>query len=169
MMISPLMNKALNEQVTNELGASHRYLAMAYSFDHMGLKIFAQHFIRQSNEERMHAMKIAKYISDVGGQVVIGPIAAAQGDFSSAKTIVKGALDSELTVTRQINDLVALSESEKDYATNSFLKWFVDEQVEEVSSMTELLQLVTMAGDSNLFAVETRLTAAKLESEVDDD
>jgi ferritin len=163
MMISGKMNKALNEQVTNELGASHRYLAMAYSFDHMGLRIFAQHFIKQSDEERMHAMKIAKYISDVGGEVVIGPIAPTKGTFNSAKAIVKAALESELTVTGQINDLVALSEKEKDYATNSFLRWFVDEQVEEVSSMTELLQLITMAGDSNLFAVETRLAAAKLE------
>ena len=167
-MISSKMNKALNEQVTNELGASHRYLDMAYSFDHMGLKIFSQRFIKQSDEERMHAMKIAKYICDVGGEVVIGKIASSDGKYSNAKAIVKAALDSELTVTKQINDLVAMSEKEKDYATNSFLKWFVDEQVEEVSSMTELLQLVTMAGEHNLFAVETRLATAKGEDGDDD-
>ena len=168
MMISAKMTKALNEQVTNELGASHKYLTMAYSFDHMGLKIFAQRFIQQSDEERMHAMKIAKFICDVGGEVAIGSMGSLKGNYSSAKAIVKAALDSELTVTKQINDLVALSEKEKDYATNSFLKWFVDEQVEEVSSMTELLQLITMAGEQNLFAVETRLAAAKPEDGDDD-
>jgi ferritin len=73
---------------------------------------------------------------------------------------VKAALDSEMTVTQQINDLVALAEKENDYATRSFLKWFVDEQVEEVATMTELLQWVTMAGEANLFALENRLAQA---------
>jgi len=76
------------------------------------------------------------------------------------REIVKAAVDSEITVTRQINDLMAKSEKEQDYTTRSFLKWFVDEQVEEVSSMTELLQLVTRAGESNLLYVEARLAAA---------
>ena len=80
MMISAKMTKALNEQVTNELGASHKYLTMAYSFDHMGLKIFAQRFIQQSDEERMHAMKIAKYICDVGMVPVVGW--GVPGDYS---------------------------------------------------------------------------------------
>lgn len=160
MLISAKMSKALNGQIANELGASHKYLAMAYRFEAMGLKIFARHFQKQSQEEREHALKIAKYILDVGGEVDLEGTDKPKGDYSSAKAIVKAALDSEMTVTRQINDLVAMAKKENDYATDNFLQWYVEEQVEEVSSMTELLQLVTMAGEANLLALENRLAAA---------
>lgn len=157
MMISKVMNASLNKQIANELGASHKYLAMAYCFDDMGLKVFAKRFGQQADEERGHALKIARFIQDVGGRVVFEALDKPKGDYKSAKEIVQAALDSELTVTKQINELVAQSEKEKDYATRSFLQWFVDEQVEEVSSMTELLKLVAMAGEQFLFQIEGRL------------
>ena len=157
MMISKSMNTALNHQIANEMAASHKYLAMAFCFEDMGLKIFAQRFMEQANEERGHALKIARYIQDVGGRVTFEGLDKPKGDYKSVKDIVQAAVDSELTVTKQINELMAQSEKEHDYATRSFLKWFVDEQVEEVSTMTELLQLVTRAGESNLLQVEARL------------
>lgn len=156
MMITAKMNDRLNLQIANELTASHKYLAMAYCFDNMGLKVFAKRFNQQALEERTHAMKIADYIHDVGGKVVFEALEKPKGDYANAKSIVKAALDSELTVTAQINEIVALSEKETDYATRSFMQWFVSEQVEEVSSMTELLQWVTLAGE-NLIPLETRL------------
>jgi len=157
MMISEKMNQALNRQVSNEFGASHTYLAMACSFHEMGLKVFAKRFFQQAEEERQHALKIMKYIEDVGGKIVLDGVAKPKGGASSALAIVEAAVEAERTVTGQINELVALAETEKDYATRSFLQWFVNEQVEEVSSMLELLQLVTMAGEKNLFYVESRL------------
>jgi ferritin len=157
MMISKKMNTALNDQIANEMTAAHKDLAMSYSFAERGLKVFARRFLQQSDEERGHALKIANYIHDVGGTVVFEGLAKPKGDHGSPKALVKAAVDSELLVTSQINDLVGLAEKEKDYATRSFLKWYVDEQVEEVSSMTELLQWVTMAGDSNILQVEARL------------
>ncbi|OWY73407.1 hypothetical protein B7486_03435 [cyanobacterium TDX16] len=160
MMISKPMNAALDKQIANEMAASHKYLAMAFCLDSMGLKIFAQRFMQQADEERGHALKIAAYIQDVGGKVTLGAMDKPKADYKTVREIVKAAVDSELTVTRQINDLMAKSEKEHDYATRSFLKWFVDEQVEEVSSMNELLQLVTRAGESNLLYVESRLAAA---------
>jgi len=153
------MCKALCGQIANELGAAHKYLAMAYSFESMGLKILAKRFMKQSDEEREHALKIAKFVHDVGGSVTLEAIDKPKGDYSSAKAIVKAALDSEMTVTGQINDLVTMAKKENDYATENFLQWFVEEQVEEVSSMTELLQLVSMAGEANLLALENRLAA----------
>lgn len=156
MMITAKMNDRLNQQIANELNASHKYLAMAYCFDGMGLKVFAQRFNQQAAEERTHALKIADYIHDVGGKVVFESLDKPKGDYANAKAIVKAALDSELTVTAQINEIVAMTEKETDYATRTFLQWFVSEQVEEVSSMTELLQWVTLAGD-NLIPLETRL------------
>lgn len=159
MMISKKMTASLNGQIANELGASYKYLAMSYCFEDMGLKVFAKRFAQQADEERGHALKIAQFIQDVGGKVTFEALDKPKGDYKTAKELVQAALDSELTVTRQINELVAQSEQEKDYASRSFLQWFVDEQVEEVASMTELLKLVTMAGEQYLFQLEGRLAA----------
>lgn len=153
-MISKTMNQKLNEQITTEFAASHAYLAMACGLEQMSLKILAKWFHAQHNEEREHAMKIVNYVKEVGGKVTLDAIVKPEGDYNNVEEIVKAALASELKVTDSINDLVALADSEKDYATRSFLNWFVDEQVEEVSKMTELLNLVQLAGD-NLLAVES--------------
>lgn len=156
-MISAAMASKLSEQVTNELHASHAYLAMSWAFENMGLKIMAARFMQQSDEERGHALKIGKYVHDVGGQAKLESIPKPSGDFSSTEKIVQAALDSELRVTQQINELAALAQSENDFATRSFLQWFLNEQVEEVASMTELLQLVRMAGEQNMLLVESRV------------
>lgn len=146
-LISTNMNDALNTQIDNELGASHNYLAMAAAFDDMGLKILAARFLEQSAEEREHATKIYKYVLETGGRVRLGKLAEPKADYKDAKEILKTALESELTVTRQINELVSLAEKESDYAARSFLQWFVDEQVEEVSSMRDLVQVADLARD----------------------
>lgn len=156
MMISAAMNAKLNEQITAEFSAAHCYLAMSTVFDAMGLKILGKKFRGQDDEERRHAMKIVAFIQEVGGTVTLDAIPRPRCDFKSAEAIVQAALESELSVTRMINDVVALAESEKDYATRSFLNWFVDEQVEEVASMTDLLDLVKLAGD-NMLQVESRV------------
>ncbi len=156
MMISDTMNGKLNEQIAAEFSAAHAYLAMACSFEQMGLKFLAKRFLAQHDEEREHAMKILHYVQEVGGEVRLGAIPKPVGDFTTVESIVQAALESERRVTGTINDLVALAESEKDYATRSFLNWFVDEQVEEESSMAELLQLVQLAGD-NVLQIEARV------------
>ncbi len=153
MMISQAMNKKLNEQITHEFDASQKYLSISCQFDSMGLKVLTRRFREQSDEERGHALKIIDYILEVGGTVKLQKLAEPPTQFESVVDAVQAAVDSELTVTRQINELVALAEKESDYATRSFLQWFVDEQVEEVSSMTQLLQLAKLAG-KNLLQLE---------------
>ncbi len=157
MMISENMASALIQQIANELNTAHSYLAMALAFEEKGLKVFGRRFHAQATEEREHAMKIVKYLQDVGASVILAEVARPKSDYGSAQAMVEAALESERTVTQQINDLVALADSEKDHATFSFLQWFVDEQVEEVATMSELLQLVKLAGEANLFFVEGRL------------
>ena len=154
MMISQAMNKKLNEQITAELSAAHSYLAMACALDGMGLKVLAKRFFAQASEEREHAMKFIGYVLEVGGTVTLDSVNKPAGEYESVEAIVRAALESEQKVTRMINDLVSLADSEKDYASRSFLNWFVDEQVEEVSSMTDLLSLVQLAG-GNMLQVET--------------
>ncbi len=152
----PVVEK-LNKQIANELHAAHNYMAMACKFDEMGLKVLAQWFFRQGEEEREHGKRILKYLLDVGAEVRLQGIEAPSGDMSSPVSCVQTALDQEIAVTKQIHDLVALAEEHKDYATRSFLSWFVDEQVEEVATMTELLQMLKLAGEQHLLQVEGRV------------
>lgn len=157
MLIPPAVVDKLNAQIANEFHAAHNYMAMACAFDGMGLKILAQWFFRQGEEEREHGKRILKYLLEVGAKVKLQAIAEPAGDISSPLAIVQTALDQELAVTQQIHGLVALAEQHKDYATRSFLSWFVDEQVEEVATMTELLQMIKLAGEHYLLQVEARV------------
>lgn len=156
MMISKKMCGKLNEQIAAEFSAAHVYLAMACSFDQMGLKILAKKFLDQEAEERKHAMKILRYVQEVGGTVALQEVPRPHADYTDAQAIVQAALESEEHIARLIHKLVALAEEQKDFATRSFLNWFVDEQVEEVSSMNDLLTLVRLAGN-NMLQVESRV------------
>ena len=153
MMISTTMNAKLNDQIAAEFAAAHAYLAMSCALDRMALKVLAQRFLKQHDEEREHAMKILHYVQEVGGTVTLDAVAKPKKDYKNVEAIVSTALQNEKDITAKINDLMTLAESEKDYATRSFLEWFVDEQVEEVSSMTDLLNVVKLAGD-NVLQVE---------------
>ncbi|MCX8052524.1 MAG: ferritin [Armatimonadetes bacterium] len=157
MLISQQMNDRLNDQINFEQYSSHTYLAMSAAFEKMGLKVFADYYRKHADEEREHAMKMFDYVVDAGGTVVIKAIDEPKGDWNSVEKIVQQTLEHEILVTKRINDLVELAEQEKDYATRSFLQWYVDEQVEEVSTAEQLLTLVKMAGD-NILYLEHRIS-----------
>ena len=158
MLISTAMNEAINEQIGNEFGASLQYVAIAAYFDTESLPALAQHFYAQAMEERDHAMRFVKYVVDAGGQVVIPAIAAPKSGFTSAEEAVQLSLDSELKVTRQINALMDRAIKENDHITGNTLQWFVNEQLEEVSSMETLLRMIQRAGESGLLFVESYLS-----------
>jgi ferritin len=150
------MVDAINGQVVEEFTASLQYTAIALYFDSETLPELTQFFHLQAGEEHMHAMKLLQYITDAGGQPVVPATKVVKNNFESAEEAVQLALNQELKVTEQINNLVTLANKEKDYLTHQFLQWFVTEQLEEVSSMTDLLNVVKRAGD-NLFRVEEYL------------
>lgn len=156
MMISGKMNAKLNDQIVAEFTAAYHYLAMACALDEMGYTILRQRFHEQYREEIEHAERIVKYVGEVGGKVALDAVPKPQGDFSNPEAIAQAALDSELSISQRINDLVALADSEKDYATRQFLDWFVAEQVEEVSTMGDLLRLIQLA-KGNMLQVEARI------------
>lgn len=156
MMISKAMNEQLNRQVSVEFAAAHSYLAMSCVLDAMGLKVLRRRFFEQYEEECAHALKILNYVLEVGGRINLDGVAKPQGAYKSLEEIVETALKSEMEVTRLINELVALAEKENDYATRSFLNWFVDEQVEEVASISDLLRLVQLA-KGNVLQIEARV------------
>ncbi len=150
MLISDKMNQAMNDQIGSELGASNQYLQLASYFASENLPVLASFFFRQSDEEREHAMKFVHYVLDTGGKVKVPALGATSQGVDSAEQAVEMALDWENSVTKQINALQALAAEEGDYAAKGFLGWFSSEQVEEVSSMSELLHTIQRAGDHML-------------------
>ena len=173
MLISNKMNAAINQQIGNEFGASLQYVAIASNFAGEGLMALAGHFYKQSDEERDHAMRFVHYLDDAGGKVEIPAIPAPRTSFKNVADAIRLALTHEIKVTNQINALVDLALKESDHISRDMLSWFVKEQLEEVSSMDNLLKVVQRAGESNLIHVEdyiTRLQAktAKMEKDADD-
>jgi len=161
MLISETMNKQMNEQIGHEFGASLQYVNIAAYFDDAGLPVLTQHFFRQADEEREHAMKFVRYILDAGGRVAIPAIPAPRHEFASAAEAVSLALEWEYTVTKQINALLDRAFGERDYVAHDFLEWFAREQLEEVSSMDTLLKMVRRGGESGLMLVENALAAGR--------
>lgn len=157
MLISKRMNAALNEQVGNEFSASMQYVAIAAYFETEGLSELGTKFHAQAAEERDHALRFVRYVIAAGGKVAIPAIPAPKNEFMSAEEAVGLSLKSEETVTKQINKLVDLAIEESDHTSRNFLGWFVNEQLEEVSSMDNLLRLIRRAGEENLVYVEAVL------------
>jgi ferritin len=161
MLISKRILTALNEQVGNEFSAMLQYVAIAAHFDCETLPLLSAHYFRQAEEEKMHGHKFIKFILDTGGRVAIPAIPAPRATFNRAEEAVKLSLDQEKEVTAQINSLVHLAKEESDYTTETFLNWFVQEQLEEVSSAEDLLSIVQRAGEENLLRVEEYLDRKK--------
>jgi bacterioferritin B len=161
MMISQKMNAAINRQIGAEFGAGLQYVAMAGHFQAESYPVLAGFFFKQGEEEREHAMRFVKYALDAGGRLEIPAVAAPKNQFKSAEEAVALALEWEQNVTRMINDLMALAIKESDYLTQNMLGWFINEQLEEVSTMENLLKIVKRAGEKNLFYVESYLAHQK--------
>lgn len=154
MLASEKLIKAINQQVGNEFGASLQYVAIASYFAGEALTGLARFFYRQADEERDHAMKFVSFVVDADGQLDIPAIPAPRSEFASARDAVQAALDWEKEVTQQIYGLVDIAREDSNYIAQRFLDWFVDEQFEEVNTMTELLQVVERAGEDGLLFVE---------------
>ena len=157
MLLKQTVVDALNKQVIEEFTASLQYTAIALYFDSETLPELTKFFHIQANEEHEHAMKLLQYINDAGGHPVVPATKEVKNHFESAEEAVQLALDQELKVTDQVNNLVDIAIQEKDHLTRQFLQWFVTEQLEEVSSMTDLLNVVKRAGETNLLLVEDYL------------
>jgi bacterioferritin B len=139
---------ALNEQIAYEFGASQQYVAIAVYYDAQTLPQLAAHFYRQAVEERNHAMMMVQYLLDADERVRIPSVEAPQTEFADVVAPVALALDQERRVTGQIADLVKLAREEGELVGEQFLHWFLQEQREEVSSMSALLAVVERSRDT---------------------
>src|SRR6201985_1774039 len=143
---------ALNEQIYNDFAASQQYVAAAVYYDAETLPRLAAFFYRQALEEREHAMMMVKYLLDVGERVHIPDIQAQETTYSDGSAPVRMALEQEKRVSEEIFALFELARDLKDYRAEQFLQWFVKEQVEEVSLMGDLLNVVERSRDNLLLA-----------------
>ena len=156
-MISKALVDAFNEQIGHEFGASMQYVSIAAHFQRNHLTLLAKLFFEQAEEEREHAMKFVKYLLDTKAELRIPEIPAATPTFSSADAAVQAALNWEEEVTRQITALMDIAVKQNDYLAQSFLQWFIDEQLEEVVKMERMLSVVKQSGEKNLLMVEAYL------------
>ena len=158
-MISDSINKALNEQITNEFNSANSYLAMSAHFAAQNLNGFAHWFRVQYDEERTHALRIFDHILDRGGSVSLSVSSEPQCDWESPTAAFTAALAEERRIARSIDELMELAIGEKDHATRILLDWFVTEQVEEERVTSEIVDQLKMVGDSEigLFMMDERL------------
>lgn len=145
-MLSKSVQEALNKQVAMEAESSQAYLAIAsWAEIQPGLDGVTEFFYQQSNEERVHMLKLIRYINQRGGFAVVPPLAQPIITYQSLKRVFEEFMKHEVTVSESINELVGLSLSEKDFATHNFLQWYVSEQIEEEAlarTMNDKLELV---------------------------
>ncbi len=158
-MISSKLENAINEQINAELWSGYMYLSMSAFFEEKGLKGFAKWMKIQWEEEKEHALKFFDYINERGGKVVLKPIAAVPTSWKDPLDAMKETYAHEQKVTALIYNLMDIAIAEKDYATQSFLKWYVDEQVEEESTASDIVtRLEMIAGNTNgLLALDKEL------------
>ncbi len=146
-MLSKKMVKNINHQINRELYSAYLYFSMASYAASEGLNGFANWFMVQTKEEMFHAEKMYNYVNQQGSRVILEAIEQPPEDFSSMLDLFEKTLEHEKGVTAMINNLVKLAREENDYATESFLQWYVIEQVEEESNPTEIIQKLKFVRD----------------------
>jgi ferritin len=150
-MLNAKIEKALNEQVEKEGYSSSLYLAMASWAEVKGMPGVAEWLYIQSDEERIHMLKFIKFINERNGKAVIPSFRQPAADFSSVKILFEEVLKHEQFISNSINDIVGICVTERDFTTQNWIQWFVNEQIEEESNATKILDKLNLLGDANLY------------------
>jgi ferritin len=148
-MLSKAMQDAINEQVKDELYSAYLYLSMAAYFEATSFPGFAAWMRAQSQEEVTHAMKLFDFVNERGGRVKLQAIEQPPVDFESPRDVFEATYEHEQKVTGLIHDLYELALEENDYAAQVMLHWFIDEQVEEEDSVSQIRDTIERIGDTD--------------------
>lgn len=146
-MVSDIIQKSLNDQIRIEAESSQIYLAMASWAEVQGFEGVASFMYAHSDEERMHMLKLVKFVNERGGHAQITALEKPPVSFGSFKEMFQRLFDHEVMVSQKINDLVDITLKEKDYATHNFLQWYVAEQIEEEALARNILDKINLIGD----------------------
>jgi len=141
------MQSALNLQIKIEAESSQIYLAMASWAELKGLEGVSEFMYAQSDEERMHMLKLFKYINERGGHAQVSELKGPDLEFGSIKEMFETLFKHEVFVSSSINELVHIALEERDYATHNFLQWYVAEQIEEEAQARTILDKINLIGD----------------------
>lgn len=160
-MIKKTVELAINEQIKREEFSSRLYLSMAIWCQSHGYPGAAAFLFRQTDEERMHQLKFVHYVNDRGGKAALMALNAPESAFDSLQSLFEQVLEHERYITASINDLYEVTMSEKDYTTGTFLQWFINEQIEEESTMSTILDKINLVGNdkSGMFHIDKELEA----------
>jgi ferritin len=158
-MLKEKVLKAINQQINNEYYSAYLYLSMSAWFQGKGLPGFANWMYIQYQEELTHGNKFFKYVQERGSQVILKAISQVDTDFDNVLAVFEKTLEHEQFITASINNIMDVAISESDHATVSFLKWYIDEQVEEEANVNELLDVLRLINNqgNGLFMLDREL------------
>lgn len=147
MKVSESIQNSINGQINKELFSAYTYLSMSAHLEELNLEGFAHWMRKQANEELQHAMKLYNFLIERDGTVVLESINKPTNKWPSVLSLAQNAYEHEQNVTRSINSLKEQADKENDHATASFLKWFIDEQVEEEDNSRRLMEKLKLIGE----------------------
>lgn len=146
-MLNKRVEEALNSQLVAEAFSSHYYLAVASWAEVNGLNGTSEFFYEQSDEERMHMLRLVKFINERGGKAIIPKIEMPENDFKSIPNVFNEFLQHELSVSAKVNEVVNICYEEKDFPTMNFMQWYVSEQIEEEAVVRTIIDQLNLIGD----------------------
>ncbi|MBS1635948.1 MAG: ferritin [Bacteroidetes bacterium] len=146
-MLSSKVTSALNKQIEMEAFSSQYYLSMASWAETQGLNGIAGFLYKHADEERMHMLKLIKFVNERGGHGIVPALKQPPATFKSVKAVFEEVLKHEVKVTTEINNLVEITLKEKDYTTHNFLQWYVSEQIEEEALSRQIVDKMKLIGE----------------------
>src|SRR4051812_40474345 len=168
-MLSTKISNALNKQIELEAFSSQYYLSMASWAETQGLNGVSTFLYKHSDEERMHMLKLIKFVNERGGHGIVPALKQPPSTFKSVKAVFEEILKHEIIVTTEINGLVEITLNGKDYTTHNFLQWYVSEQIEEEALARQLVDKLKLFGDDKsglyFFDRDLEVMAAKMGAE----
>lgn len=170
-MIKETIEKAINEQIKKEEYSSRLYLQMASWCEVNGFKGAANFLYAQADEERIHMLKFVHYLNDRGGHAKMMQIDQPPYEFKNISDIFEQVMEHEIFITNSINEVYEVTLAERDHTSGTFLQWFINEQIEEESTMSTILDKIKLVGNdkAGYFHVDKELeamAAARLAPEV---
>tara|TARA_B100000575_G_C22768060_1_gene456434 strand:- start:109 stop:606 length:498 start_codon:yes stop_codon:yes gene_type:complete len=145
-MLKSVIEKALNKQIELEASSSQYYLSMASWTENQGLSGTSSFLYQHSDEERIHMLKLVKFINERGGKAVIPALIKPPTTFKSLTHVFESLLEHEVNVTESINNIVDICLTEKDFTTHNFMQWYVAEQLEEEALARTTIDKLNMIG-----------------------
>lgn len=158
-VLNQKIEDVLNAQIKMEAQSSALYLAIAAWCGAKGYDNSSEFFFSQAEEERAHMLKLFRYICDLGGHAISPSVSTVKTDFNSLKEVFEAALEAEQSVSEAIHTIVAVARENKDYGTENFMQWFVEEQIEEEFIMRRAVELFDLMGEDKLaiFMIDERI------------